>query len=191
MKLFITKLMDEQNKKNIMKSVLETVIIAGIVFVLFTFIVIPVRIQGKSMENTLFNNDIVLINGLGGKIGDIHRFDVVVLDCDELNERIIKRVIGLPGDHIVYKNDELYINGEHIKQSFLDQDFIKYSKQQYSVSFFTNDFEARVGENEIFVLGDNRLRSTDSRDLGNFSFDEIVGKEGLVIFPLDDIKWLD
>lgn len=191
MKLFITKLMDEQNKKNIMKSVLETVIIAGIVFVLFTFIVIPVRIQGKSMENTLFNNDIVLINGLGGKIGDIHRFDVVVLDCDELNERIIKRVIGLPGDHIVYKNDELYINGEHIKQSFLDQDFIKYSKQQYSVSFFTNDFEARVGENEIFVLGDNRLRSTDSRDLGNFTFDEIVGKEGLVIFPLDDIKWLD
>lgn len=191
MKLFITKLMDEQNKKNIMKSVLETVIIAGIVFVLFTFIVIPVRIQGKSMENTLFNNDIVLINGLGGKIGDIHRFDVVVLDCEELNERIIKRVIGLPGDHIVYKNDELYINGEHIKQSFLDQDFINYSKQQYSVSFFTNDFEARVGENEIFVLGDNRLRSTDSRDLGNFSFDEIVGKEGLVIFPLDDIKWLD
>lgn len=183
--------MDEQNKKNIMKSVLETVIIAGIVFVLFTFIVIPVRIQGKSMENTLFNNDIVLINGLGGKIGDIHRFDVVVLDCEELNERIIKRVIGLPGDHIVYKNDELYINGEHIKQSFLDQDFINYSKQQYSVSFFTNDFEARVGENEIFVLGDNRLRSTDSRDLGNFSFDEIVGKEGLVIFPLDDIKWLD
>ena len=191
MKLFITKLMDEQNKKNIMKSVLETVIIAGIVFVLFTFIVIPVRIQGKSMENTLFNNDIVLINGLGGKIGDIHRFDVVVLDCEELNERIIKRVIGLPGDHIVYKNDELYINGEHIKQSFLDQDFINYSKQQYSVSFFTNDFEARVGENEIFVLGDNRLRSTDSRDLGNFSFDEIVGKEGLVIFHLDDIKWLD
>lgn len=183
--------MDENRKKDILKSVIETVVIVGIVVVLFTYIIIPVRIQGKSMENTLYNDDIVLINGIGAKLGDIHRFDVVVLDCDELNERIIKRVIGLPGDHIVYKNDELYINGELVKQSFLDESFIENSKKQYSVSFFTNDFEATVGENEIFVLGDNRLRSTDSRDLGNFSFDDIVGKEGLVIFPFADIKWLD
>lgn len=177
--------------KNIVKSVIEIAVIAIIILVLFTYVVVPVRIQGGSMENTLHDGDIAFINAIGAKNGNVDRFDIVVLYSDFFDEKIIKRVIGLPGDHIVYKHDQLYINDEYIEESFFDQEFINRSKNQYSVSLFTNDFEITVNDNEIFVMGDNRLRSTDSRELGCFSFDDIIGKKGIIIFPLNEIKWLD
>lgn len=179
------------NIKNKIKALIEFIVMAVFVIVFFHYIVMPVRIQGKSMENTLYNDDVLLINVLGAKKENIDRFDVVVIECEALDEKIIKRIIGLPGDHIVYKDDQLYINDEYYEQSFLDESFIEYSKNQYSVRFFTNDFEIDVGENEVFVLGDNRLRSTDSRDLGCFSYDDIIGKEGIVIYPFSNIKWLN
>lgn len=191
MKLFITELMDNTKIKSVVKSIIEMIVIIAFVFVFLTYVIIPIRIQGKSMENTLYDENIVFINGLGAINGNVDRFDVVVLNCEALNEKIIKRVIGLPGDHIVYKDDKLYINDELVEQDFLDEEFVEYSKKQYSVSCFTNDFEIDVNENEIFVLGDNRLKSTDSRDLGCFSFDDIIGKEGIVIYPFSNIKWLD
>lgn len=190
-KLFITELMDNTKIKSVVKSIIEMIVIIAFVFVFLTYVIIPIRIQGKSMENTLYDENIVFINGLGAINGNVDRFDVVVLNCEALNEKIIKRVIGLPGDHIVYKDDKLYINDELVEQDFLDEEFVEYSKKQYSVSCFTNDFEIDVNENEIFVLGDNRLKSTDSRDLGCFSFDDIIGKEGIVIYPFSNIKWLD
>ena len=192
--MFITKLMEEKKKesiKSIIKSIVEMVICAALILVLFTYIVVPVRIQGSSMENNLHDGNIAFINAIGANGGNVERFDVVVLYSDALNEKVIKRVIGLPGEHIVYKDDQLYINGEYVDEFFLDDEFVEYSKNQYSVSLFTNDFEVTVGDNEIFVMGDNRLRSTDSRDLGCFSFDDIIGKKGIVLFPLSDIKWLD
>lgn len=191
MKLFITELMYNTKIKSVVKSIIEMIVIIAFVFVFLTYVIIPIRIQGKSMENTLYDENIVFINGLGAINGNVDRFDVVVLNCEALNEKIIKRVIGLPGDHIVYKDDKLYINDELVEQDFLDEEFVEYSKKQYSVSCFTNDFEIDVNENEIFVLGDNRLKSTDSRDLGCFSFDDIIGKEGIVIYPFSNIKWLD
>lgn len=188
------KLMKNNKKesiKEIIKSGIETAVCVALILGLFTYIVVPVRIQGSSMENTLHDGNIAFINAIGSRNGHVERFDVVVLYSDQLEEKIIKRVIGLPGDHIVYREDKLYINDEYIEEVFLDEEFKEYSKNQYSVSLFTNDFEADVGENEIFVMGDNRLRSTDSRDLGCFSFDDIIGKKGIVLFPLNDIKWLD
>ena len=109
----------------------------------------------------------------------------------ELNEKIIKRVIGLPGEHIIYKDDKLYVNGQFVEQNFFDKKFIEESKKQNNVSLFTNDFEVTVGNDEIFVLGDNRLRSTDSRVLGCFSFDDVLGKQGMILYPFSDIQWID
>lgn len=177
--------------KEIIKSVVEMIICAIAILILFTYVIVPVRIEGISMENTLDDGNIAFINAIDSKDGNVERFDIVVLYSKDLDEKIIKRVIGLPGDHIVYKNDQLYINDEYIKETFFDQEFVENSKKQYSTSYFTDDFEAIVGENEIFVMGDNRLRSTDSRDLGCFSFDDIIGKQGIVVFPFSDIQWLD
>lgn len=173
------------------KSLIEIVVIAAVVLVMFIYVIIPVRIKGSSMENTLNEGNIAFINAIGSHNGNVDRFDVVVLNCEQLDERIIKRVIGLPGDHIVYKDDQLFINGEYVEETFLDKKFIEDSKEKYGVSFFTYDFEVTVGEDEIFAMGDNRLRSTDSRELGCFTFDDVIGKEGIVIFPLDEIQWLD
>ena len=85
----------------------------------------------------------------------------------------------------------MYINGEKMNQDFLDSDFVEQSKITYNVSQFTDDFKVKVDERKYFVMGDNRLRSTDSRELGAFTLDDIIGVKGLVIYPFSDIQWID
>ena len=126
------------------------------------------------MENTLHDHSIAMINATSIQEDNIQRFDIVVLNSQQLNEKIIKRVIGLPNETVKFMNDELYINGNHIEQDFLD-----------------DDFEVTLADGEYFVMGDNRLRSTDSRELGPFRLDDIVGMKGLVIYPFSDIQWID
>lgn len=181
----------EKNKKKYLSSIIEMIVVVVVTVCVFKFIVIPVRIEGISMENTLHNQSIALINAIGVKEENIERFDVVVLYSDELDEKIIKRVIGLPGDTIEFKNDILYVNGKVVEQDFLDQDFVEESKVIYNTELFTDDFKTSVGEHEFFVMGDNRLRSTDSRELGTFTVDDMIGMNGLVIFPLSEIEWLN
>ncbi len=180
-----------ENKKKYFISAIEMFIVFAITICVFKFVVIPVRIDGNSMENTLHDKDIALINAIGVKEENIQRFDVVVIYSDVLDEKIIKRVIGLPGETIEFKNDVLYVNGKEIKQDFLDEQFVKESKLNYNANYFTEDFKVKVGQGEFFVMGDNRLRSTDSRVLGTFKIDDIIGSKGAVIFPFSDIQWLN
>ncbi|MCD8028261.1 MAG: signal peptidase I [Erysipelotrichaceae bacterium] len=172
-------------------SLLELVIIVAITICVFKFVAIPIKIDGSSMGNTLHDGDIALINAVGVNENNIERFDVVVAYSDELDEKIIKRVIGLPGETIAFKNDVLYVNGEIVVQDFLDQDFVEESKITYNVDNFTEDFEVTLGDDEYFLMGDNRLRSTDSRVLEPFFIDDIIGYKGLVIYPFNHIQWLD
>ena len=181
----------DTNKKKLLFSVIEIAVVVAITIVVFKYVVIPVRIDGISMENTLYNDDIALINALGLEEKNINRFDVVVIYSDELDEKIIKRVIGLPGDTVEFKDDILYINNQEIEQDFLDENFVKNSKIKYNANLFTDDFKTTVKEHEFFVMGDNRLRSTDSRVLGCFTIDDIIGMKGLVIYPFSDVQWLD
>lgn len=177
--------------KKYLYSIIEMIVIIVITVCVFKFMVIPVRIDGISMENTLHDQSIALINAIGVKEENIDRFDVVVIYSEELNEKIIKRVIGLPGDHIEFKDDVLYVNDQIMEQNFLDKDFVEDSKMKYNADVFTDDFTVDVGEGEYFVMGDNRLRSTDSRRLGTFTIDDIIGVKGAVIFPFKDIQWIN
>lgn len=172
-------------------SLLEMIVVVAITLCVFKFVVIPVRIEGISMENTLYDGNIALVNAIGVKEENIQRFDVVVLYSDELDEKIIKRVIALPHDTIEFKNDILYVNGEEMSQDFLDPSFVKESKLNYNRELFTDDFKTTVGEHEFFVMGDNRLRSTDSRELGTFTIDDFIGVKGVVIYPFSRIQWLN
>lgn len=178
-------------KRSLIYSIIEMVVVVAVTVCVFKFVVIPVRIDGSSMENTLHDNSIALINAIGVNEENIERFDVVVIYSSQLDEKIIKRVIGLPGETIAYINDVLYVNGEVVSEDFLDQDFVTQSKIAYNIDQFTEDFEVTIGEGQYFVMGDNRLRSTDSRQLGTFTIDDIVGYKGLVIYPFDSIEWLD
>ena len=179
------------NKKKIYISLIEIILVIALTIGIFKFVVIPVRIEGVSMENTLHDHSIAMINATGIQEDNIQRFDIVVLNSQQLNEKIIKRVIGLPNETVKFMNDELYINGNHIEQDFLDDDFVEKAKMTYNVDQFTDDFEVTLADGEYFVMGDNRLRSTDSRELGPFRLDDIVGMKGLVIYPFSDIQWID
>ena len=123
---------------------------------------------GESMDSTLKDGDIMLLNEIEYRLGEIERFDIVVIRRGD--EYLIKRVIALPGEKVKYLDNKLYINGKYVKENF------KHKK--------TNDFPTyQLGKDEYFVMGDNRTNSKDSRMIGSISRDEILGKASLTIFP--------
>lgn len=175
-------------EKEVIKFSLQLLAIVAITTVTFTKIIIPVRVDGQSMYPTLHDEDIAIVNALSLERSDIKRFDIVVLKCEKLDKDIVKRVIGLPGDTLVYRDDKLYINGTYYDEKYLNKDYIAKAKIKYQTELFTNDFEITLNDDEIFVLGDNRLQSADSRTLGTFKYSDIIGKKGLVIFPLKNMN---
>lgn len=162
--------------KKIWYSIKDYVYIVLIVVLIRTFLVTPAAVSGSSMESTLNNHDLVIINKLVYRIKPIERFDIVVVNNDEDNDRIIKRLIGLPNETIEYKDNKLYINGELIetKLSFKD----------------TDDFKVETKDDEYFVLGDNRPVSKDSRILGSFSKKDIIGRVGIRFYPFDKVGYV-
>ncbi|MCU4980978.1 signal peptidase I [Bacillus cereus] len=136
------------------------------------------------MENSLFNNDKVLINHFTRSIEDLQRFDIVVvnspLENTSNNKTIIKRVIGLPGDTIEYKSQQLYINGLVVKDLYSKGITVDFSLK----SIYGFD---RVPNDTIFVLGDNREESLDSsfKEIGFISLNDIEGKLILRYKPLN------
>ena len=127
-------------RKELIRFSLELVIIVAVTATVCTKIVVPVKIQGDSMYPTLHDKDTLIVNKLYLNRSDIKRFDIVVLKSDKLNQDIIKRVIGLPGDNIVFKDDKLYINGTYYVEDYLDKDYIEEAKEKYNAKFFTEDF---------------------------------------------------
>ena len=162
------------NWKDTLKDLLQTVVTSlVIVFLLTTFILIPVRVEGRSMYPLLKEGDIGISFILGKHFG-IKRFDIVVLRSDRLSYPIVKRIIGFPGETVSCHENTLYVNGVAVEEEFLAEDVI------------TADFEIELKEDEYFVLGDNRGVSRDSRYYGPFSSDEILSKDILVFWPFSE-----
>ncbi len=178
------------NKKVIM-TIIEFIVICLVTSFVFKGVIMPVKVEGLSMYPTLMEDDLIFMSRLNINKKQIQRFDIVTIDCKQLGKVIIKRIIGLPGETIIYKNDCLYINGKYIKEGYLDKLYIKNVKKRYNTLYFTNDFEITIGQNEIFVLGDNRVNSLDSRELGCFKIKDILSKKGIVLFPFNHMKGMD
>lgn len=159
--------------KSFFKNIYPYIIIIILVLLVKTFIVTPIKVVGPSMEETLLDGDIMLLNKLAYKTKQIRRFDIVVVDY--IDELIIKRVIGLPGESIEYKDGVLYIDGEAYEEPFLSE---------YT---YTEDFvlEERIPDNYYFVVGDNRYDSKDSRVIGLINSKDIEGKASYVLYPFD------
>jgi signal peptidase I len=147
------------------------------VIIIRSFIVTPALVNGSSMDNTLKDGQLVLINKYIYRFKDINRFDIVVVKNEEDSDNIIKRVIALPNEKIEYKDNKLYINDKFIKTNY------KFKK--------TEDFEYETKSGEYFVMGDNRVVSKDSRMLGAFTKKEIVGKVNIRLFPFNKIGKID
>lgn len=158
------------------------------VFLITSFLFKPVRVQGESMYPTLLDEEIGVMNVFGVKFGEVDRFDIVVVYNEEKDEDWVKRVIGLPNDTIACENDVLYINGEAVDQSFLNQEYVNMMTKNGTIHF-TEDFgPITLGNDEYFLMGDNRPRSYDSRKRGPFTKNEFRGKDILILYPFDKIK---
>lgn len=156
------------------------------------FLFVPIVVEGASMMPTLEEGDKVLVNKIGPKFADYNRFDVIVFETNE-DTNYIKRIIGMPGDHIEYENDKLIINGKHYEEAYLEE----YKKALIDGGTLTEDFtlEANLDQTIVpdgyyFVLGDNRQRSKDSRDsrIGFVPKEKILGTAEVVLFPFNNFK---
>ncbi len=139
-----------------------------IILLVRTFIVTPVRVNGDSMDPTLKDKSIMLLDKTKKYTG-FKRMDIIVIKYD--NEYLIKRIIGLPGEKVRYENNKLYINNKEIEDSF---------------SHVTYDFNTvSLKSNEYFVMGDNRKDSLDSRLIGPIDIKKIKGSAYFTLFPLN------
>lgn len=179
--------------KEIFSWIKAIVIAVVLAFTIRTYIFTPIVVDGESMMPTLENHERIILNKFGTKVSNINRFDIIVFHATKEKD-YIKRVIGLPGDHIEYRNDTLYINGEKYEESYLAKSKSEYKKmnQLFTLDFKSEDYidEGIVPENELFVMGDNRQKSWDSREIGTISVDEVKGKANLVFWPIKEIEIL-
>ena len=172
--------------KNTIKEWIKTIIIAIIIATLISIIIQPVLVDGNSMFPTLKDNDYLLINKLLYKLDEPEREDIIVaksklLDKNNKNKKIVKRIVGLPNDHIIIKDGYVYVNSKKIEEEYLED-------------FYTiGNIDIVVPNDEIFVLGDNRFDSLDSRysSVGTIKISDIVGKVFIRIFPFNKVCIFD
>lgn len=163
----------EEKEKNILKEIIPYIVIVIVVVLIRSFIITPVKVDGASMVPTLSDNEILILKKYDHTF---ERFDIIVFDYN--NNRLIKRVIGLPGDYVEYKDDKLYINGKHVKEPF--------TRNSNTTDFKLEDIELdKVSKDCYFVMGDNRDNSTDSRIIGEVCMEDIKGSTNFSIFPFN------
>ena len=158
--------------KKFIKEYLPYVVILVVIVLLRIYVVTPVTVDGDSMNDTLYTNDLMLLF----KIGDIERYDIVVANHD--NKKLIKRVIGMPNDKIKCVSGILYINNEEDTSGYgygENVDFPEYI----------------LKEDEYFLIGDNRSDSLDSRYFGPVKKEDIEGKANFIIFPFNRFGFVD
>ena len=156
----------------ILREIIPYIIIIIVVVLIRTFVVTPVRVDCTSMAPTLKNGEILLLKKYDKSI---KRFDIVVIKYN--NSKLVKRVVGLPGERIKYLNNKLYINDEVIEENFINTTTSDFNLSKLKFDFIPNNY--------YFVMGDNRNNSTDSRIIGLVRIDDILGTTDFSLFPLN------
>lgn len=186
--------MKEKKTKNETWEWIKALLIAfGLAAIIRVFLFTPIVVDGVSMMPTLENGDRMIVNKIVYTIGEPDRFDIVVFHAEEQKD-YIKRIIGLPGDTVEYQNDVLYINGEPYEEPYLDQYKEEVAENQLTEDFTLLDVPRIQSEvvpaGHVFVMGDNRRKSKDSRHIGAVSIDEIIGSTKIVFWPFKDFGFV-
>jgi signal peptidase I len=189
----------ESNSKPGMAAIREWITVIGvallIAFVVRGFVLQQFYISGPSMESTMFQNNRVLVNKLSYRLHDIHRGDVVVFDrvttdgVEVQHDDLIKRVIGLSGDTVSISECVVSVNGIKVDEPYLND---------YDIAQPNLEDRCRVPEmaattvepGHVFVMGDNRPQSFDSRMFGTIEEDLVIGRAFVIIWPLGSFHWL-
>ena len=177
--------MSEHIKREILSWIQSCFFALILVILCRHFLFTPSTVYGESMSPTFHERDKVIIS----KTSDIQRFDTIVFDAPDANKRYIKRVIGLPGDSVKMENDVLYINGKPMEEPYLEE-----NEQTIPLVNMTGDFTLKeltgvssVPKGTLFVLGDNRLNSKDSRYFGFITEESVIGEVKFRFYPFEKI----
>lgn len=185
--------MNKMNRffKELISWIMYMAVWMGVLFLVYRYVAQPFKVEGSSMEHTLEDQQRVWM----WKLSEIERFDVVIFPKpygqDAGQELYVKRVIGLPGDTIAYKDEKLVINGQTVDEHYLDaksQEFHEVTEGDFTEEFELADVtgEQVVPKGKLFVLGDNRRNSVDGRSFGFIDADSVLGKATFIYWPLSD-----
>ena len=158
----------------------KLIIVIIIILFLMIYVVSVTQVVGNSMNSTLENGDVLILNKFKYRFTDIKRGDIISLEYAD-TKYLIKRVIGLPGDKVSIRDNTLYINGELYVENYLDEGL------EYDDFDLSNLGYDTIPEDMYLVLGDNREDSLDSREIGLISKDEVIGKVSFRIWPLNKL----
>ena len=171
--------MESKKTKKMMKDLISYLLIVLSVIIIRLFLFDHVRVDWPSIYITLSYKEILILNKIKYRTTDIKRYDVVVARVD--NTKIIKRVIGLPGETVYCKNNQIYVNGKKIDNSFASSKTDDFSIEDIGFTKIPGD--------RYFVLGDNREVSLDSRytEIGLIPKNNIIGKADIIIWPFNKV----
>jgi signal peptidase I len=172
--------------KEILEMVIYFVVVICSVFLIHQFVGQQIQVSGSSMENTLHNKDHLILEKLSYEFGDPKRFDIIVFRPYSVDKDTyyIKRIIGLPGETIQIIDSDIYINDELLEEDYGNEPIID--------GGIANDV-IELGEDEYFLLGDNRNNSKDSRDssIGAVHSSAIIGRAWVRIWPINKLEVLE
>lgn len=179
-------------KKNEVFEWAKALLIAAVLVFLIRWLAFtPFIVDGESMLPNFHNEERMIVNKLIYDFHDPKRFEVIVFLAPE-GKDFIKRVIGLPGDKVRVDGDNVYINGEPISEPFIQEEIDQAAAEGriYNSSTMSITEEVTVPEDSLFVMGDNRPRSKDSRfsEVGFVPYDAIVGRADVVYWPLSSLR---
>lgn len=165
----------------IVRETLETVVLAVVIFLLIRVAIQNYRIEGSSMEPNFHNGEYLLVNKLAYRLGEYQRGDVIVFKYPgDTTKDYIKRVIGLPGDVVEIREGVLYVNEQMVDEPYATMPMN-----------YMNEPSRIVEAGTLYVMGDNRPASSDTRDWGLLDQDLVIGQAWLAIFPLDTFGLVD
>lgn len=170
-------------------DVAQTFLMAASIFlVIYIFIFRPFQVSGESMFPTFKNKEYILTNLIGLRFDSPHRGDVIVFKAPSDEEKdFIKRVIGEPGDTVMLKDGLVYVNSVKLDESkYLASDVLTYGG-----SFMKEEEPVTVPAGNYFVLGDNRLYSSDSREWGFLPLKDLIGKSFYVYWPINSLRMVE
>ena len=184
--------------KKTRKSILEWVVVivgaVGLALLIKAFLFQAYYIPSPSMNPTLFEGDRILVNKLSYKLHSVNRGDLIVFDTPEASgeDDLIKRVIGLPGEFVNVEEERIEIDGGLLLEPYLplSSNIKSFATPVNCVNRPNENYGCRIPDDHVFVMGDNRSNSRDSRFFGPVPIEDVKGRAFIRVWPIGDIKRL-
>jgi len=163
----------------VVNKIIPYIITVALVLIIRNYFFIPILVNGDSMDPTFADGELLILNRIVYRTKDIERFDIIVFDYTE-DKPLVKRIVGLPGEKVEYKDSNLYINDKLVEEGFI---------RTNTIDFIISELDEEVvPDGYYFVVGDNRNNSTDSRSIGFVKKNKIMGKVNAILYPISKFE---